>query len=96
MSTVVAKKDVPLSLDERVPDRVIGLVAELSTVPRAEIKPTDRLREDLGMDSVSSMELLSLLAEEFELDIEMEEAVGVTTVEGAIEMARRHLEAARG
>ena len=74
-------------------DRVIALVAELSTVPRAEIKPTDRLREDLGMDSVSSMELLSMLAEEFQLEIEMEEAVGVTTVEGAIEMARRYLDA---
>lgn len=75
-------------------DRVIDLIAQLSTVRRADIKPQDRLRDDLGMDSVSSMELLSLLAEELELDIPVEEATAVTTVAEALAMARRHLPAA--
>jgi acyl carrier protein len=81
---------IPSDLDHRVTE----LIASLCTVPVAQIAPTDRLREDLGLDSVSSMELLSLLAEELELDIEVEEAMGVTTVEGTLEMARRHLAAA--
>ena len=78
-----------MSLD----DRILDIVAQLTTVEKAKIKRSDRLREDLGMDSVSSMELLSMLAEEFDLDIEMEEAVEVTTVGGVIEMAQRHLDA---
>jgi acyl carrier protein len=73
-----------------VDDRVIELIAQLSSVKKAEIKPGDRLRDDLGMDSVSSMELLSLLAEELALDIPVEEAMAITTVQGALEMARRH------
>lgn len=72
--------------------RILDIVGQLTTVDQAKIKKTDRLREDLGMDSVSSMELLSMLAEEFDLDIEMEEAVEVTTVGGVIEMAQRHLD----
>ncbi len=73
--------------------RIFDIVAQLTTVDRSKIKKTDRLREDLGMDSVSSMELLSMLAEDLDLDIEMEEAVEVTTVGGVIEMAQRHLDA---
>lgn len=75
--------------------RITHLIAELSAVPEADIKPGDRLREDLGLDSVASMELLSLLAEELDLDIEVEEAMTVTTVAGTIEMATRHRDAAR-
>ena len=77
------------SLDQRI----VQVIAELSAVRADEIRPQDRLREDLGMDSVSSMELLSLLAEELGLDIEMEEALGVTTVAATIELARRSLAA---
>ena len=74
-------------------ERVVHMIAQLSTVRPAEIRPHDRLREDLGLDSVCSMELLSMLAEEFKVDIELEEAMAVTTVEGAIAMARKHLDA---
>jgi len=76
-----------MNLDERI----IGMIAQLSAVRRAEIGPTDRLREDLGLDSVCSMELLSMLAEELDVDIALEEAMAVTTVGGAIEMVRQHL-----
>lgn len=67
------------------------IIAELSTVKVGDIKESDRLREDLGLDSVSSMELLSMLAEQFNLDIPLEEAMEVTTVAGVIEMGRRRL-----
>jgi acyl carrier protein len=73
--------------------RIISLIAQLSTVKESEIRPHHRLREDLGLDSVCSMELLSMLAEELSLDVSLEEAVRVGTVQGAIEMARTHLQA---
>jgi acyl carrier protein len=75
--------------------RILELIAQVTPVRPENIKPSHRLREDLGMDSVCSMELLSMLAEELDLDVPMEEAAQVTTVAGAVEMARRHL-AARG
>lgn len=67
------------------------MVSQLSTVREHTIRPEHRLREDLGLDSVSAMELLSMLAEELDLDVPMEEAAHVTTVEGTIDMVRRHL-----
>jgi len=76
---------------ENLEDRILYIISQLCTVEPDNIKMSDRLREDLGMDSVSSMELLSMLAEDFDLDIEMEEAVEVTTVVGVIDMAKRHM-----
>ncbi len=76
---------------EELPKRIAAMVAQLTVVKAVDIKPEHRLREDLGLDSVCSMELLSMLAEELDLDVPMEEAAQVTTVAGTIEMARRHL-----
>lgn len=72
-------------------ERVRRILSDLTAVPAAEIKTGDRLREDLGLDSVGSMELLSMLAEEFDIDVEMEEAAAVSDVAGLMELARRHL-----
>jgi len=79
--------------DQPVDQRILQILSQLTVLQPAQIKPADRLREDLGLDSVSSMELLSMLAEEFDLDIEPEEAIRVTTVAGTIEMAEQHLRA---
>lgn len=78
-------------MNDELATRVTGMVAQLTTVKAQDIKSTHRLREDLGLDSVCSMELLSMLAEELDLDVPMEEAARVDTVAGAIELARRHL-----
>lgn len=71
--------------------RVIQVIASLATVPVQEIRPEDRLREDLGMDSITSMELVSALAEELSLEIEVEEAIEITTVRQVMEMASARL-----
>lgn len=78
-------------MTDQLPQQIARMVAQLTVVPVADIKPEHRLREDLGLDSVCSMELLSMLAEELDLDVPMEEAARVTTVAGAIDMARKHL-----
>lgn len=75
--------------------RMLSLIAQLSTIKADAIKPEHRLREDLGMDSVSSLELISMLAEEFGLNVSVEEATQVSTVHGAFELARLHLEKQR-
>jgi acyl carrier protein len=77
--------------DEALTQRIFSMMAQLSVVRAPDIKLEHRLREDLGLDSVCSMELLSMLAEELDLDVPMEEAAQVTTVAGTVAMARRHL-----
>jgi len=78
-----------------IEERIVHMIAQLTPVRPAEIQMQHRLREDLGLDSVCSMELLSMLAEQMDLDVPIEEAMGITTVGEAVAMARRHL-AARG
>lgn len=68
--------------------RVLKIVSELTSVPLGDIRPEHDLRADLGMDSVSSMELLSLFAEELDVDVELEEAMQVRTVAALLQMAR--------
>lgn len=82
--------------DDILTQRIFKMMAQLSVVRVPDIKMEHRLREDLGLDSVCSMELLSMLAEELDLDVPMEEAAQITTVAGTIAMARRHLDLKQG
>ena len=75
--------------------RVLEMISQLAAVRPSEIKRSDRLREDLGLDSVCSMELLSMLAEQLDLDVQIEEAMRITTVGAAVEMVEAHLERKR-
>jgi acyl carrier protein len=72
--------------------QIFSMMAQLSVVRAPDIKLEHRLREDLGLDSVSSMELLSMLAEQLNLDVPMEEAAHVATVADTIAMVQKHLE----
>lgn len=78
-------------LDPTHHDRIVRILTELSTVPAARIRAGDRLREDLGLDSVRRMELVSMLAEEFDLEIELEEAVAIEDVQGILRLAEARL-----
>lgn len=45
-----------------------------------EVKDSDRLRDDLGLDSLHSMELLSSVTEKYEVDVDVEQLQEVKTV----------------
>jgi len=81
--------DSPDGLDARI----IRLISQVVPVKVEQIRPSHRLREDLGMDSVASMELLSMLAEELDLDVGVEDAATVRTVADTIALAARFLRA---
>jgi len=76
------------------PDLEVGIVEiihQLTAVPRAEIQLTDTLSGDLGMDSVTSMELIGLLDESYGIAVEMEETKDIETVQDVLDLARAHL-----
>lgn len=64
-------------------DTTLALLAEIAEVNRDQLRGSDRLREDLGMDSLSSLELLSSLGERLHVDLAIEEAMGIQTVDDA-------------
>ena len=72
-------------VDEAVQGRVRRVVAELLKVPEAKVTPTAHFVRDLGMESVQSVELIAAFEEEFDLDIEQDEAAEIFTLERAAE-----------
>ena len=63
--------------------KVTALIAEIRELDAATIMGESRLREDLGMDSLNSLELLSGLGEQFKLDLPIEDALALVTVDDA-------------
>lgn len=66
--------------------RSIALVLEIEA---ANIQMSDRIREDLGMDSLGSLELLSVLSDALRIDLEIDEAMGIETVADACAFVER-------
>lgn len=77
------------SSDPQLFERVACLVAEIREIDRARISGGSRLREDLGMDSLSSLELLSAISEETGVDLPIEDAMSLVTVDDACALVLR-------
>ena len=67
-----------------IEQRVKKIVAEQLGVNEAEIKNESSFVDDLGADSLDTVELVMALEEEFETEIPDEEAEKITTVQQAI------------
>ncbi|MAV75505.1 MAG: acyl carrier protein [Cellvibrionales bacterium] len=76
------------SIDERVKK----IVAEQLGVKEEEIQNSASFVEDLGADSLDTVELVMALEEEFETEIPDEEAEAITTVQLAIDYITKHLD----
>lgn len=71
-------------------ERVTKLVCEQLGVKEEEVKPEASFIEDLGADSLDTVELVMALEEEFETEIPDEEAEKITTVKEAIDYIEAH------
>jgi acyl carrier protein len=76
---------------ENVEQRVKKIVAEQLGVNEAEIKNESSFVDDLGADSLDTVELVMALEEEFETEIPDEEAEKITTVQQAVDYINGHL-----
>ena len=71
--------------------RVKKIVAEQLGVNEAEIKTESSFVDDLGADSLDTVELVMALEDEFETEIPDEEAEKITTVQQAIDYINKNL-----
>ena len=79
------------SVMSNIEDRVRKIVAEQLGVKEEEVKAEASFVDDLGADSLDTVELVMALEEEFETEIPDEEAEKITTVQLAIDYINNNL-----
>ena len=72
-----------------VQERVIDIVAEQLGVDKDKVSPETSFVNDLGADSLDTVELVMELEEEFDINIPDDAAEKITTVGQAIEFIER-------
>ncbi|HWS02761.1 MAG TPA: acyl carrier protein [Gammaproteobacteria bacterium] len=76
---------------DNIEQRVKKIVAEQLGVNEADIKIDSSFVDDLGADSLDTVELVMALEEEFECEIPDEEAEKITTVKQAVDYVNNNL-----
>ncbi|MEM7579544.1 MAG: acyl carrier protein [Mastigocoleus sp.] len=66
-------------------DKVKSIVTEQLSVEADTVKPQSNFADDLGADSLDTVELVMALEEEFDIEIPDEAAEKITTVQEAVD-----------
>lgn len=74
-----------------IEQRVKKIVAEQLGVSEGDVKNESSFVDDLGADSLDTVELVMALEEEFDCEIPDEDAEKITTVQQAIDYVNAHL-----
>ena len=69
---------------EAILEKVRSIVAEQLSVDAGEVKPESNFQNDLGADSLDTVELVMALEEAFDIEIPDEAAEGIATVGDAV------------
>jgi acyl carrier protein len=73
-----------------VADKVIDIVCDQLGVSREKVTPETHFINDLGADSLDTVELVMALEEEFDTEIPDEQAEKIQTVGQAIDYIQAH------
>ena len=73
-----------------IEERVQKIIVEQLGVKPEDVKPAASFVEDLGADSLDTVELVMALEEEFETEIPDEEAEKISTVQAAVDYIKLH------
>jgi acyl carrier protein len=74
-----------------IDERVKKIVMEQLGVSEDEVSNDKSFVDDLGADSLDTVELVMALEEEFETEIPDEEAENITTIQEAIDYIKAHI-----
>ena len=74
-----------------IDERVKSIVVKQLGVKEDDIKNESKFIDDLGADSLDTVELVMALEEEFETEIPDEEAEKITTVQEAVDYINKNL-----
>ena len=73
-----------------IEERVKKIIVEQLGVKEEDVKPEASFVEDLGADSLDTVELVMALEEEFDIEIPDEKTKKITTVQSAIDYVQNN------
>ena len=71
-------------MSQEILEKVCSIVSEQLSVEASEVKSDSNFQNDLGADSLDTVELVMALEEEFDIEIPDEAAEGIATVGEAV------------
>ncbi|MDE7253962.1 MAG: acyl carrier protein [Acetatifactor sp.] len=66
-------------------EKLVDIIVNYVEVPREEIKPESRFMEDLGFTSFDFMSMLGEVEDQFDVEVEQEEAANIRTIQEAVD-----------
>ena len=73
-------------------EKLQAIIADVLNVPKDDITPETTFVDDLGADSLDIFQIIMGIEEEFDIEIDNEEAVKITTVQDAVEQLKKAVE----
>lgn len=77
---------------ELIQEKVVEIIADKLGVDPSEVTPAANFTNDLGADSLDTVELIMEFEKQFELNIPDDEAQKIQTVGDAVEYIKSHSE----
>ena len=71
--------------NEEIRDRIINVTTMILNIEPSQIKNESDFASDLGAESLQSVELVAGFEEEFEIEMDVEEALSISSVGEAVE-----------
>lgn len=76
-------------MSDEILAKVQKIVSEQLSVDESEVTPESSFANDLGADSLDTVELVMALEEEFDIEIPDEAAEGIATVQAAVDYIKQ-------
>ena len=74
-----------------VEERVKSIITDQLQVSEAEVTPAASFVDDLGADSLDTVELVMKFEEDFDIEIPDEDAEKIATVQDAVDYIKEHV-----
>ena len=73
-------------------EKLQDIIADVLNVQKDEIKPETTFVDDLGADSLDIFQIIMGIEEEFDIEIDNDEAEKIVTVQDAIDQIKKAVE----
>ena len=78
---------------QEIQDRIVKVTSQVLGVDAEMVQPDSNFIFDLGAESTQSVQLVAAFEEEFDIEMEGEEALAVQTVSAAVDFIAKYVNA---